>query len=165
MTWIDFFVNAAKFAPLATAVIAAIAAAIALTAVYVQRDIARRRAAIDFFLKTETDKELVQLYYRVKKMDVPALCSMPIAELRQAKEYTDARMFLNICELIAVGVRHGAFSDRVSYAYWRDVLSYSYGQMQPLIEHIRTTKDEGSPNTYIDLQKLCETWQTRKTLW
>ena len=45
-----------KFAPIATATIALIAAVVAFVAIKVQRSIARKRAALDFFLKTETDQ-------------------------------------------------------------------------------------------------------------
>jgi hypothetical protein len=161
MPWTEFFETAAKFAPLATASIAVIAAATALTAVYVQRDIARRRAAIDFFLKTETDKEMVELYERFKIIDTTALRSMPIPTLIDTTQYKDARRFLNICELIAVGVRYNAFSDRISYAYWCDVILNSYKRMEPLIKDIRAVEGEGGPETYIDLQRLCNDWKMR----
>ena len=45
----------AKLAPIGTALIALSAAIIALLAILAQMHIARRRAAIDFFLKTEVD--------------------------------------------------------------------------------------------------------------
>jgi hypothetical protein len=48
----------AKIAPLGTAGVATLAAAIALAAMFAQRDTAKRRAAIDFFLKTKWIKRL-----------------------------------------------------------------------------------------------------------
>jgi hypothetical protein len=49
-----------------TAVIAVCAAAVAAIGITVQWRLARRRAAIDFFLKTEADKHLVDRW--VKKL-------------------------------------------------------------------------------------------------
>src|SRR4051794_40207540 len=57
---------AARYAPIFTPTIALGAAIIAWRAIAAQRDIARRRAAIDFFLKTETDRNLIDLYTKFK---------------------------------------------------------------------------------------------------
>src|SRR5262245_19094682 len=96
----------AKLAPIVTALIALIAAIIALRAIRAQRDIARRRAAIDFFLKTETDQKMIDLYNRFKEM-APQIASVPWGD---RSDYDLIRSWLNICELIAVGVRKRAFS-------------------------------------------------------
>jgi hypothetical protein len=58
MSWTDvwtFSQNAGKVAPVLTASIAVVAACIAVRSIEAQKLIARKRAAIDFFLKTETD--------------------------------------------------------------------------------------------------------------
>ena len=57
----------AKLAPIVTALIALSAAFIALLAIWVHMIVARRRAAIDFFLKTEIDKTAIDLYTRRSK--------------------------------------------------------------------------------------------------
>ena len=51
-----------------TAGVALTAAIIALCAIRAQKDIARRRAAIDFFLKTEMDEKAITLYERFKEL-------------------------------------------------------------------------------------------------
>lgn len=99
----------AKVAPIGTAAIALGAAGVAVTAILIQRDIAMRRAAIDFFLKTELDSDVVALYDRFKEIDVSILRSTPMPTKLTLRAYKDARTFLNICELIAVGVNKGAF--------------------------------------------------------
>ncbi len=153
--------TAAKFAPIATALIALVASCIALCAIRAQRDIARKRAAIDFFLKTEMDDTLVKLYKRFKQLSptIKELLAKP--DLTNTQEYHDIRAFLSICELIAVGINEGAFSERVSLAYWGDVLPMSYRDAEPLIKQIRSTPGEGTAQTYADLEKLCKKW-TRK---
>jgi hypothetical protein len=158
MSWGSFFQDAAKYAPLATAFIALCAAGIAWRAMYVHRDVARRRAAIDFFLKTEMDAEALELYERFRRISVVTVRSIPAPRKYELDEYKDARRFLNICELIAVGVNHGAFSEHVSKAYWGDVLPRSYKKMAALIMDIRNSNDEGGIETYIDLERLCDRW-------
>ena len=151
-----FWTTVAKFAPIATATIACLAAAIAFVAVLVQRDIARRRAAIDFFLKTEMDKEMVLLYERFKLINVATLRTGP--NQKQTDQYKDARAFLNICELIAVGISMKAFSDKVSRAYWGDVLPDAFSKMRPLILDIRAEPGFGTRHTYADLEKVTQRW-------
>ncbi|HZQ13668.1 MAG TPA: DUF4760 domain-containing protein [Pseudolabrys sp.] len=158
MTWIEFFETAAKFAPLATAIVAVVAAIIAFLAILTQRDIARRRAAIDFFLKTEMDQTLIDLYNDFKKI-APTILSHPsMSDFAKTAGYQKVRAFLNVCELISVGINQGAFSKRVSYAYWGDVLPNSYKATLPLIKYVRESGDDGSAATYVDLEKICKKW-------
>jgi hypothetical protein len=127
-------------------------------AILAQKDIARRRAAIDFFLKTELDADTVKLY-KLFKDTAPQFTSWAaMSNFTDQVGYHRVRAFLNICELIAVGIRHKAFSKKVSKAYWGDVLPDSYRQAKPLIERIRETPGEGTKYTYSDLEWLCEKW-------
>jgi hypothetical protein len=146
----------AKLAPIGTALIALSAAIIAWFAIQAHRDIAKRRAAIDFFLKTEMDKTAIDLYINFKK-NAPLVTSVPTNPLDN-REYNDIRAFLNICELIAVGVLTGAFSESVSFDYWRDIIPKSYRDAEQLIKDIRNTPEEGSRHTYIELEKLAKIW-------
>ncbi len=158
MTLHDFSETAAKFAPLATATIALAAAIIAFFAIRAQRDIARRRAAIDFFLKTEMDKTIIDLYNDFKRI-APSIVSLPsVPDFAKTDDCSKVRAFLNICELIAVGINEGAFSERVSYQYWGDVLPNAYKTGLPLIKYVRESGDDGSAATYIDLEKICKKW-------
>src|SRR6266550_4682454 len=142
----------AKLAPIGTALIVLIAAIIALGTMWVQMQIARRRASIDFFLKTEMDKTVIDLYNKFKaNAPLTAFVSDPLDLTR--RYYNDTRAFLNICELIAVGVNKGAFSKSVSQAYWGDVIPDAYQTAKQLINNIRTTPGEGSRYTYGHFEK------------
>ena len=57
----------AKVAPAATALVAFCALVVALCSLGNQKSIARKRAAIDFFLKTELDDKLLDAYAKYKK--------------------------------------------------------------------------------------------------
>jgi hypothetical protein len=162
MTTIQYLELAAKVAPLGTATIALAAACIAMFAIAAQKDIAKRRAAIDFFLKTEMDKELVSLYQLFRKV-APTLTAIQLnSEFTKTKLYYELRTFLNICELIAVGVNEGAFSERVSFAYWGDVLPNAYRDTKSLIEYVRKMPGEGSSATYVELERLCTKWERKR---
>jgi hypothetical protein len=71
------------------------------------------------------------------------------------------RSFLNVCELIAVGINERVFSERVSYAYWGDVLPWSYQAAEPLIQYVRQRQGEGTPSTYRDLEHVAKEWAKR----
>jgi hypothetical protein len=120
-----FWETMAKLAPIGTASIALIAASIALCAIWVQMHIARRRAAIDFFLKTEVDDKAIDLYNQFREHG-PSMTSIPTTGSAGTAKYRDIRAFLNICELIAVGVRKGVFSKSISRAYWGDIIPDSH---------------------------------------
>ena len=153
--------HAAQLAPIATAAIALIAACVALRSMYLQRDIARRRAAIDFFIKTDVDGAMTDSYHKFKRhtCDLSALMKLPNFHTTEA--YADVRHYLNICELIAVGINHGAFSERVSIAYWGDWLPKVYDISVPLITFVRQTPGEGRATTYDELEVLCQRWGAR----
>lgn len=132
----------AKIAPIGTALIVLIAAMIALGAIWAQMHIARRRASIDFFLKTEMDKTVIDLYNKFKA-NALSIAFVPDPSDLTRRDYDDIRAFLNICELIAVGVNNGAFSKSVSEAYWGDVISNAYQTAKQLINNVRNTPGEG----------------------
>ena len=160
----DYWEAAGKSAPVITAIIALCAAAIAWRAIHAQRDIARRRAAIDFFLKTETDETLIALYTRFLDLN-PAHRQITTDEAYKSfkagktKDYGDTRSFLNLLELIAVGVNHKAFSSVISYDYWGDVLIDGWEDCRPLISFIRADKGEGYPETYCEIERLHAKWK------
>jgi Domain of unknown function (DUF4760) len=156
-TWWE---TVAKLAPIFTAVIALGAAIIALGAMWVQMQIARRRASIDLFLKTEMDKTVIDRYDKFKA-NAPSIAFVPDPSDLTRSDYDDIRAFLNICELIAVGVNKGAFSKSVSEAYWGDVIPEAYQTAKELINNIRTTPGEGSRYTYVNLEKLAKRWAKR----
>jgi Domain of unknown function (DUF4760) len=124
--------------------------------------VARRRAAIDFFLKTEMDETVIDWYSKFKEK-AASITSKPDTEPGR-RDYEDIRAFLSICELIAVGVNRGVFSKRVSYAYWGDVIPNSYQTAKELIKYIRNTPGEGSRHTYVDLEKLAKRWAAEDRL-
>jgi Domain of unknown function (DUF4760) len=152
---------AAELSPIVTAVIALLAALIAVVSILNQRSIARRRAAIDFFLKTQMDATGIELYNDFRRI-APGLAAITSMESFVATpEHSRVRSFLNVCELISVAINENVFSERVSYAYWGDVLPWSFQAAQPLIQYVRQRQGEGTPSTYRDLERLAKLWGER----
>ncbi len=152
---------AAELAPMITAMIALLAAIIAGISILNQRSIARRRAAIDFFLKTQMDATGIELYSDFRRI-APGIAAVASMESFVAtEEHARVRAFLNVCELISVGINERVFSERVSYAYWGDVLPWSYQMAEPLIQYVRQRPGEGTPATYRDLERVAKEWAER----
>ena len=106
------------------------------------------------------DKTVIDLYNKFKA-NAPLIAFVPDPSDLTRRYYNDTRAFLNICELIAVGVNKGAFSKSVSEAYWGDVIPDAYQTAKQLINNIRTTPGEGSRYTYVNLEKLAKRWAKR----
>jgi hypothetical protein len=91
-----------------TAIVAVFAVVVAATGIGIQWWLARKRAAIDFFLKTEADKHLLDAYdefhagiEQMNTMDIDVFCTSKDERIR--KHYFAVRRYLNIHELVAVG--------------------------------------------------------------
>jgi Domain of unknown function (DUF4760) len=153
--------NAADLASILTAAIAFLGAMIAAVSVINQRSIARRRAAIDFFHRTQMDATGIELYNDFRRI-APGIAAVTSMESFVATpEHSRVRAFLNVCELISVAINENVFSERVSYAYWGDVLPWSFQAAQPLIQYVRQRQGEGTPSTYRDLERLAKLWGER----
>lgn len=153
--------EAAEFTPIVTAGIALVAAMVAVISILNHRSIARRRAAIDFFKKTQMDATGIELYNDFRRI-APGIAAVASMEsFVSTADHARVRAFLNVCELIAVGINERVFSERVCYAYWGDVLPWSYQAAEPLIKYVRSIPSEGTSSTYRDLEKVSKEWARR----
>ena len=163
MTWAGVFEGfqiAATVAPLGTTVVAVSAALAAWRSITVQGRISRTRATIDFFLKTEMEPHLIALYQAFRKQR-NKLDAMREEGFRDGVDYWKLVEFLNICELLAVGIERKAFSDQVAWDFWRDILPDCREISKILREIDQGTEDEGTLVTYVALERLCEKWELR----
>jgi hypothetical protein len=153
MTYLD---EAAKYAPIVTATVAAIALGVAVASILVQRKVAKRRAAIDFFFKTEMDKSIVDAYnsYETAMEKFKEQGSVE-ALYNDEADYRSVRAYLNIHELVAVGIHTGVLDEKVCYEFWSDELMDAYKDGKPLIDYIRSL---GSLFSYSDLERLNAKW-------
>jgi hypothetical protein len=143
-----------------TGAVALGAAGIALHSIETQREIARKRAAMDFFAKTEMDKHTLDAHGDYLK-GVAALKG----HLAQQKCYDaflgedackDIREYLNLHELMAVGISQNVFDDNVCFDFWKGELTRAYSDTAELIKKIQEQPKQ--KYTYIELVKLAKRW-------
>jgi Domain of unknown function (DUF4760) len=124
-----------------------------------QKNIARQKAAIDFFLKTEMDPTVIGFYDFYKKTAQRIESMASLDQFASTEDYGKIRNFLNICELIAVRVNKKVFDESIAFEYWGDVLPQSYRSAERLIKYIRERPEHGTRYTYADLEALCVSWE------
>jgi hypothetical protein len=146
-----------------TALIAGGALLAAYVSIKTQREIARKRAAVDFFLKTEMDDHL-QLAHKnflkgVEVLDTHLAAGKALDEFSKTQEYADIRDYLNLHELLAVGVHQDVVDDNVAFDFWHRELMRALSRTNGLITYIQ--KQPGNQRTYVDLVALCQRWEAR----
>lgn len=151
------------YAQISTAFIATAALAIATWSLLAQKAVARRRAAIDFFLKTEMDEKILVAYnlYFVGKGQISL--HSDIREFCRTEHYDHVRAYLNILELMAVGVHYKTFDQRICYVYWCDFVKGVGSDCRPLLDHLSGHASGGI--SYRDLIRLEKRWGSVGRFW
>lgn len=151
----------AKIAPVGTTIVALAAFIVAWLSLGTQKSIARKRAAIDVFLKTEMDRSMIDAFSAYER----ALEELDKAESAEAlhkdssESYNAIRTYLNINELIAIGVNRKVFDEGVCFNFWSDLLIHVYRSSAKVIEYDR--KAEGDEEAYSDMIMLAKKWIKR----
>jgi hypothetical protein len=146
-----------------TALIALGAALAAWKSITTQREIARKRAALDFFTKTEMDKDLLSAYtdynQAVARMHqfLAQGGNLDAFTQNQGGDYWSIRSYLNLHEFLAVGIKRGVLDDNVCYDFWSGVLERCYMGTRKLIEHVQSFPEE--QNTYTEMVRLADRWR------
>ena len=151
------------WAPLMTTIVGVVAGCIALYSIHEQRKIARRRAAIDFFLKTDMDKGMLEAYGDYLKGAEALKKAASMEEFMRTPEYVHVRGYLNIHELVAVGIKNKVLDESTCYNFWSGILVSSCKETAKLISYIRTLPDEAY--TYIEAVELAKVWERRIAGW
>jgi Domain of unknown function (DUF4760) len=147
-----------------TAGVAVGAGLIAVWNIRSQREIARKRAAFDVFLKTETDEKMLTAYDNFhagiiemrKATSVEEFCSSELTRTH----YLWIRKYLNVHELIAVGIRENVLDRNVCYSYWADTLTNGCSDANQVLDFVRNRPK--NKYTYSDLAALNTEWLKRK---
>lgn len=150
----------ARLAPLGTAIVATTALGVAIWSLVAQRGVARKRASIDFFLKTEMDKEALQAHRDFKRaIFVLRRESDFMDEFQKTESFKHIQAYLIIHELISVGIVEGAFDDAVCYSFWCKELTGAYKDCEIVIDHIKERTGEASGFWYFS--KVNRIWTKR----
>jgi len=158
------------YAPYGTALIALGALSTAIVAICMQTIVARRRAAIDLFLKTDLDQNMLDAH-RDFEAAVKELTSHLAAgetvktfENTSEKSYRAILRYLNIHELVAVGIKNRVFDGNVCYNFWADALVRHARETKAVIDHEIET--EGTPSAaFLELRRLSVEWTNRAKKW
>jgi hypothetical protein len=152
----------ARFGPLGTVLVAFAALGVATWSLLAQKGVARRRAAIDFFLKTEMDEKLL-LAYDKYRAGVDDLCGRTdFEEFCKTENYHHVRSYLNILELMAVGIENGTFDERICHVYWNGFVMDAMSDTAKLIDFIR---EEHNADLYFrSFRRLHYRWMTNPEL-
>jgi competence protein ComGF len=159
MWWTDV----AKLAPLATAVTALVAAWLALRSLRAQKSIARKRAAIDFFLKADMDEKMIQANDRYRDAFIVYQKEPSMSAFAETKDFRDIQAYLNIHEMMAIGVLRKVFDEGVCYHYWSSQLEQTCRDMRELIPYICRTN--GDDYSYKQLLALNTRWCKHRRFW
>jgi hypothetical protein len=144
-----------------TVVVAVFALGTAIVSISIQKGIARKRAAIDFFLKTEMDPDAKKSHDEYKKAIDPL--RMIVTDkgvmgnsFANTDHYWAIRNYLNLHELLAVGVLKAVFDKKVCYDFWSGELVLAYIEALPLIKYVQAQKNSK--------KCLCRAGEARETL-
>jgi hypothetical protein len=102
-----------------------------------QRDLARKRAAVDFFLKTEIDQHSLLMWTGFKSA-LDALANSQSYEAFQkdhSKENLQIEQYLNIFELVACGIRGKILDEVICKAFWKSIILDAYDKTNGIIEN------------------------------
>jgi len=148
-----------------TALTAFLALTVASVSVLVQWSTARKRAAIDFFLKTDADAHMLAAYDKfwagvaeMRKTPIKDFCTSKEEGIR--KQYFAIRQYLNIHELVAVGIKNGMFDGDTCYDFWSGVLLRSVEEARTVIDYVRDRP--GREETYQEMMRLYENWKAKE---
>jgi hypothetical protein len=160
-----FWEHFGKVAPIATAAIAFSAALFAYLSLRAQGRIARRRAAIDVFIKTEMDTAMLTAYrdYVAGLSASKKYQDIDQFEKNDPTSYMAVRMYLDVNELICIGINHGAFDQRVCYGFWYNILNKARSEGADIINHARQPADGG--HTYDHILSVSDRWRRPGNEW
>ena len=149
-----------------TALIAGGALYVGYKSIQSQREIARKRAAMDFFAKTEMDRNTLDAHKdftkAMEKLKASLIDGKMSASFENSDEYWDIRDYLNLHELMSVGIMQEVFDDHVCYFFWSGELERAYRDTRHLIEYVQALPDQ--KGTYVELVKVARRWAEKKKL-
>src|SRR5262245_6839697 len=121
-----------------TAVVALGALGAALYSISAQREIARKRAVIDFLVKTVMDKEALDAHKNyesgINAMKDYLQSGRTLANFAATDRYKQIRTYLDLHELLGTGINQGVYDDAVAYSFWSEELKRACRDTKDLIE-------------------------------
>jgi hypothetical protein len=157
-------IHIVPIAPLITPTVAIIAGVVAVASIVITMSIARKRAAIDFFLKTDMDAGTALKALEKHEAEGKTIETFVKGEDgADTAEYKNLITYLNVHELVAVGIKNKVFNHDVCYNFWSDALVRHTDKTRKVIEYEATS--EGGEASFLELRTLSITWKKRIRKW
>ncbi len=163
MEWLKEYGSSLGFA----ATLISAGAWFASSAIRTQRELAKKRTTLDFFLRTETDGRTLDLW-KSYNTALSLLAEMPLAQFKTShrEEYEDIKNYLNVFELLACGLKSGALDEEIAKSFFWNAIVHGYTATRELLEEEAKLPDnEEYCCDFISLAKQwkCERDRSRKT--
>jgi hypothetical protein len=146
-----------------TALIAACALAAAVISIKSQREIARKRAATDFFVKTEMDRDTLASHKKfldaMETLQRFLVAGKSYDDFSRDDAYLHLRDYLNLQELMAVGILNEVFDEDVCYFFWSGEMERTYRRTKKFVLYVQALP--GEQDTYVELVKVAKRWMKR----
>jgi hypothetical protein len=126
---------------------------IAIYTIYTARVLQRKRAAIDFFIRTETDGHALSLWNDFEN----SLATIGKNETNTISDDSKIRAYLNIFELVACGIYAGILDEKICRSFIRDSVLNSYERSKGFVDAVR--KQPGGDDSYREFIKLAQKWK------
>jgi hypothetical protein len=115
------------------------------------------------FFKTEMDKEMLAAYVgyaaALKKLEE----ATSIEEFSLTSDYQLIRTYLDVNELISIGINRKVFDQRVCYGFWRTILTTACRDAKKVIDHVRNQPN--GAQTYDQLLLVNARWTGYPLIW
>jgi hypothetical protein len=150
-----------RYAPLLTAATALAAVVLAWLAIGAQKEIARKRASVDFFLKSDLDSANLAAS-RMFEPDADIVTKAigkgkTYADIQGMCQYKTVYEYMNTHELLTIGMNNGIFDEKICFEYWGAALVGHCGAAKEIL--IMTRNQSGNETAYVEVLELNERWK------
>jgi hemerythrin-like domain-containing protein len=105
------------------------------------------------------DEKLLEAHKAFRKALAALNQTDSLEAFESTDEYHQIRAYLNIHELVAVGIHHDVLDENVCFDFWADELLSAYRDASKLIAFIQTQAT--GRHSYSDLKRLYKSWNFR----
>lgn len=147
-------VDQSLYAPIATLTVGVLAAVFAFWGIQSQRGIARRRATLDFIMKSETDGDMIKARLRFIELskDVNGLGPWAALDKEKTDEAQKIKLILNEFELIAIGIKRGIIDKQLYCNWFKSGAIKHWDHAEPFVNILRSRT--GNNALYIEFQQF-----------
>jgi hypothetical protein len=146
------------YGPTFSPIIITVSTIIAICALIIQRNLARKRATLDLFLKTETDVKTLELWdnYASGVLAFEAATDKDNFKLSSRSNYDNIRSYLHIFELIACGMDEKILDKKMCKRCFVNVFLENLVTLIDFIAIVQ--KEPHGQKTYCEYLSIAKKW-------